>query len=302
MHQGYALFVALLAASAAPVSAAAPARLDDALAAYDAKDYGTCADTLARIDAAPAGLPSGGDLFYVECLAAAGKTDAALAVLDARLAQGRIDIQELTHKDRPGLNRLRTLPSWSSLIAHAETLDATRQARLNQPLRQALLARVEKDQAVRQKAIDEGNTPASWQQTVVVDQDNTTWLKTIVAKKGWPTRTSVGEDGSKAAFLIAQHATLDPAFQEHVLALMQAALAQKEADPSDVAMLQDRVLLHQGKPQLYGTQFKTEPDGTMALDRTQDINGLDARRATMGLPPIAEYKAFLSEVYHAPVR
>ncbi|MCC4593297.1 hypothetical protein LL974_19385 [Xanthomonas campestris pv. cannae] len=302
MCQGYALFVALLAASAAPVSAAEPARLNDALAAYDAKDYGTCADTLARIDAAPAGLPSGGDLFYVECLAAAGRTDAAVAVLDARLAQGRIDVQELMHKDRPGLNRLRASPAWPALLARAETLDAARQARLDQPLRQALLARVEKDQAVRQKAIDKGNTPASWQQTVAVDQDNTAWLKTMVAKMGWPTRTSVGEDGAKAAFLIAQHATLDPAFQEQVLALMQSALAQKEADPSDMAMLQDRVLLHQGKPQLYGTQFKTEPDGTMVLDRTQDIDGLDARRATMGLPPIAEYKASLSEVYHAPVR
>lgn len=302
MHQGYALFVALLAASAAPVSAAEPARLNDALAAYDAKDYGTCADTLARIDAAPAGLPSGGDLFYVECLAAAGRTDAAVAVLDARLAQGHIDVQELMHKDRPGLNRLRASPAWRALLARAETLDAARQARLDQPLRQSLLARVEKDQAVRQRAIDEGNTPASWQQTVAVDQDNTAWLKAMVAKKGWPTRTSVGEDGAKAAFLIAQHATLDPAFQEQILALMQSALAQKEADPSDVAMLQDRVLLHQGKPQLYGTQFKTEPDGTMVLDRTQDIDGLDARRATMGLPPIAEYKAFLSEVYRAPVR
>lgn len=302
MPQGYALFVALLAAMAAPVSAAEPARLDDALTAYDAKNYGTCADTLARIDAAPAGLPSGGDLFYVECLAAAGRTEAAVAVLDARLAQGRIDVQELMHKDRPGLNRLRTLPTWPSLLARAETLDAARQARIDQPLRQALLTRVDKDQAVRQKAIDEGNTPASWHQTVAVDQDNTAWLKTMVAKKGWPTRSSVGEDGAKAAFLIAQHATLDPAFQEQILALMQSALAQKEADPSDVAMLQDRVLLHQGKPQLYGTQFKTEPDGTMVLDRTQDIDGLDARRATMGLPPIAEYKASLSEVYHAPVR
>ncbi|WP_338420163.1 DUF6624 domain-containing protein [Xanthomonas sontii] len=302
MHQGYTLFVALLAASAAPVSTAEPARLDDALAAYDAKDYGTCADTLARIDVAPAGLPNGGDLFYVECLAAAGRTDAAVAVLDARLAQGRIDVPELMHKDRPGLNRLRASQAWPALLARAETLDAARQARLDQPLRQALLARVEKDQAVRQKAIDEGNTPASWQQTVAVDQDNTAWLKAMVAKKGWPTRTSVGEDGAKAAFLIAQHATLDPAFQEQVLALMQSALAQKEADPSDVAMLQDRVLLHQGKPQLYGTQFKTEPDGTMVLDRTQDIDRLDARRATMGLPPIAEYKASLSEVYHAPVR
>ncbi|MXV07158.1 hypothetical protein DYQ95_08445 [Xanthomonas sp. LMG 9002] len=276
--------------------------MTDAVAAYDAKDYGTCADTLARIDGAPAGLPSGADLFYVECLAAAGRTEAALKVLDTRLAQGRIDVEELMHKDRPGLNRLRSLPTWPSLLARAKTLDATRQARVDQPLRQELLARVQKDQAVRQKAIDEGNTPASWQRTVAVDRANTAWLKTVVTKNGWPTRTSVGEDGSKAAFLIAQHATLDPGFQEQVLALMQSALAQKEADPSDVAMLQDRVLLHQGKPQLYGTQFRTEPDGTMVLDRTQDVDGLDARRATMGLPPIAEYKTFLSEVYHAPVR
>ncbi|MET0547656.1 MAG: DUF6624 domain-containing protein [Xanthomonas sp.] len=302
MRQGYLMFAAWLAASTAPVSAAEPARLNDALAAYDAKDYGTCADTLARIDAAPAGLPSGGDLFYVECLAAAGRTETALAMLEARLAKGRIDVQELMHKDRPGLNQLRTSPAWPSLRARAETLAAARQARVDQPLRRELLARVEKDQAVRQKVIDMGNNPASWQQTVAVDQANTAWLKTVVTRQGWPTRTSVGEDGSKAAFLIAQHATLDPGFQEQVLALMQAALAQKEADPSDVAMLQDRVLLHQGKPQLYGTQFSTAPDGTMVMDQTQDVDGLDARRATMGLPPIAEYKTFLSEVYHAPVR
>ncbi|MXV11542.1 hypothetical protein DYQ93_10980 [Xanthomonas sp. LMG 8992] len=276
--------------------------MTDAVAAYDAKDYGTCADTLARIDAAPAGLPSGADLFYVECLAAAGRTETALKVLDTRLAQGRIDVEELMHKDRPGLNRLRSSPTRPSLLARAKTLDAAHQARVDQPMRQELLARVQKDQAVRQKAIDEGNTHASWQRTVAVDQANTAWLKTVVTKNGWPTRTSVGEDGSKAAFLLAQHATLDPDFQEQVLALVQAALGQMEADPSDVAMLQDRVLLHQGKPQLYGTQFRTEPDGTMVLDRTQDVDDLDARRATMGLPPIAEYKIFLSEVYHAPVR
>lgn len=302
MKHWHVLFVSLVVASVAPAGAADAPSLDAALQAYDAKDYGKCADTLAAIDQAPAGLPSGMDLFYIECLSAAGRTDAAFAVLDKQLPQGRVDVEDLKHKDRPGLNKLRTASGWATMLAKAERLDAARRARIDQPLRRELLARVEKDQAVRQKAIADGNTAEAWQRTVPVDRDNTTWLKKVVAEKGWPTRSMVGEDGSKAAFLIAQHATLDPGFQEQVLAQMQAALEQKEADPADFALLKDRVLLHQGKPQLYGTQFGTDPDGTMFLDTTQDLDGLDARRQAMGLPPIADYKKTLSKLYHAKVR
>ncbi len=302
MKHWHVVFVSLVVACIAPARAADAPGLAAALEAYDAKEYGKCADTLAAVDAAPVGLPSGMDLFYIECLAAAGRTDAAFAVLDKQLPQGRIDVEDLEHKDSPGLDKLRTTPGWAPMLAKAERLDAARKARIDQPLRRELLARVEKDQAVRQKAIADGSSAEAWEQTVPVDRDNTAWLKKVVAEKGWPTRSMVGEDGSKAAFLIAQHATLDPSFQEQVLAQMQAALEQKEADPADFALLKDRVLLHQGKPQLYGTQFGTDPDGTMFLDTTQDLDGLDARRQAMGLPPIADYKKTLSEFYHAKVR
>lgn len=301
MKHGYMLFVSLVVAGISPARAADTPNLAAAFEAYDAKDYGKCADTLAAVDEAPAGLPSGMDLFYVECLSAAGRTEAAFAVLGKQLPQGRVDVEDLKHKDRPGLNKLRIASGWAAMLAKAERLDAARQARIDQPLRRELLARVENDQAVRQKVIAEG-AGGSWEKTVPVDRDNTAWLKKVVAEKGWPTRSMVGEDGSKAAFLIAQHATLDPGFQEQVLAQMQAALEQKEADPADFALLKDRVLLHQGKPQLYGTQFGTDPDGTMFLDATQDLDGLDARRQAMGLPPIADYKKTLSELYHAKVR
>ena len=301
MKHRHVVFASLLVAGIAPARAADAPSINAAIQAYDAKEYGKCADTLAAVDAAPTGLPSGMALFYVECLAAAGRTEAAFAVLDQQLPQGRVDVEDLKHKDRPGLNKLRTASGWAAMLAKAERLDAERQARIDQPLRRELLARVENDQAVRQKVIAEG-AGGSWEQTVPVDRDNTAWLKKMVAEKGWPTRSMVGEDGSKAAFLIAQHATLDPGFQEQVLAQVQAALEQKEADPADFALLKDRVLLHQGKPQLYGTQFKTDPDGTMFLDTTQDLDGLDARRRAMGLPPIADYKKTLSELYHAKVR
>ena len=64
----------------------------------------------------------------------------------------------------------------------------------------------------------------------------------------------------------------------------------------------DRVLIAQGKPQRYGSQFTAAGDGTMELRPTEDMDGLDARRQAMGLQPLAQYKAVLSEAYRKPVR
>lgn len=70
----------------------------------------------------------------------------------------------------------------------------------------------------------------------------------------------------------------------------------------DVALLTDRVLRAQGKPQRYGTQFKPGADGSMVLEPTEDEAGLDARRRAVGLPSMAVYKRMLGEAYHTPVR
>lgn len=57
-------------------------------------------------------------------------------------------------------------------------------------------------------------------------------------------------------------------------------------------MLTDRMLLAQGKPQRYGSQFLIK-DGVPTLHPTEDRVGLDARRAAMGLAPIADYACVL---------
>ncbi|WP_245228116.1 DUF6624 domain-containing protein [Xanthomonas bromi] len=135
-----------------------------------------------------------------------------------------------------------------------------------------------------------------------VDHDNTAWLKQVVAAHGWPGRRLVGEDGANAAWTLVQHADADPAFQAQALALMEAALARHDVMPGDVALLTYRVLLAQGKPQRYGTQFMTDADGRMSLRPTEDEAGLEARRRAMGLPPMAEYKKMLQDLYHQSVR
>ncbi|KAF1696153.1 hypothetical protein CSC64_02105 [Pseudoxanthomonas koreensis] len=276
--------------------------MDAALEAYQAGDYAKCADTLTAMQGQVPVLPQGVDLFYVECLAAAGRIDEAFAYVRRELPNGRIDLAELKSKDRPGLNRLRASAGWAPALAEAAKLEADRQAKIDQPLRDELVARGAKDQAVRQQAIDEGGDARAWEQTAAVDRDNAAWLKGVVAEKGWPTLATVGHDGAQAAFLIAQHASFDQAFQEQVLVELEAAVERKEAEPGDLALLTDRVLRQQGKPQVYGTQFTFNEDGSMSMQPTADPDGLDDRRASMGLPPIAEYRKSLSEIYRRPVK
>ena len=147
-------------------------------------------------------------------------------------------------------------------------------------LRAQLLRRVEKDQVAR-KALD----PDAMREA---DGENLPWLKCVIAAHGWPGASLVGTDGAHAAWLLAQHADADPAFQRQCLDLLTAAVEAGEARMRELAYLTDRVLLAEGKPQVYGTQVTRRGD-TWSPRNLGDPDGVDARRATADLGPLAEY-------------
>ena len=151
---------------------------------------------------------------------------------------------------------------------------------MNHRLRAELLRRVEKDQVAR-KALDVDAVQE-------VDGENLPWLKEVVATRGWPGSSLVGTDGAHAAWLLAQHADADPAFQRQCLGLIGAAVEAGEASLLEYAYLTDRVLLHEGRPQVYGTQV-TRQDGTWVPRDLRDPELVDERRAAAGLEPLAEY-------------
>jgi hypothetical protein len=151
---------------------------------------------------------------------------------------------------------------------------------LDEGLRAELLRRTEKDQAAR-KARD---TDAM----LAVDGENLPWLKGVIAEHGWPGKSLVGADGAFAAWLLVQHAGTDRAFQRQCLDLMTAAVEAGEASVRELAYLTDRVLLHEGQPQVYGTQVTREGGRVVPCD-VADPDHLDERRAAVGLRPFAEY-------------
>jgi hypothetical protein len=161
---------------------------------------------------------------------------------------------------------------------------------VNDELRAELLERADRDQAAR-GSLPRGHGMEQWEELVEpVDRANTARLREIVAEHGWPGHQLVGEEAAHAAWLLAQHAP--SSLQEQCLALLEDAVARGDASAADLAYLQDRVLLHRGEPQIYGTQYLIK-DGVLTLWKVQDPEGLDERRAALGLEPEAANRARL---------
>jgi len=181
--------------------------------------------------------------------------------------------------------------------------DAARQFSLP-AVRKQLLARADTDQKARDAvlAAPQAGRAALMKQVGAVDRDNLVWLKQEIAVHGFPTVAQVGEQGLASAFLLVQHADRDPAFQRASLAALSTPARRRGISGQEFAMLTDRVLVHEGKPQRYGTQVHPDPahPGRIVMGALEDPAQLDARRAAVGMMPEADYQCILRAVYHLP--
>jgi hypothetical protein len=81
----------------------------------------------------------------------------------------------------------------------------------------------------------------------------------------------------------------------------ELAMKAAELDPANkqarwlAAAAKDRELMKLGKPQLYGTQFRTRPDGTWEL-YSVDPSITDEERAKWNVPPLASAQKRLEQM------
>jgi hypothetical protein len=168
--------------------------------------------------------------------------------------------------------------------AEGDRTDQTEPGAEQRDLRRELLDMMEADQAERTGASETNG-----------DEPRADRLREIIDQHGWPTFDLVGRDGASAAWLIAQHAAFDVQFQAEVLDLMRAALDAGQADPTEVAYLEDRVAVNRGEPQRYGTQVRCRGGRPEPATPLVDPEAVDARRADVGLDPLADYYEELAE-------
>ena len=290
-----ALLAAALSAFALPAIAAEPIAptFADAMRAYYAGDPATCASILVSLSRNPGPHLSRIAYNAARSLAATGRTDAAFESLERAIAADLVSVDDLeTDVD---LETLRKDARWPAFRARAEQREKEQLTGIDRGLRAELLSRQERDESVRAKLAGPGTPdPALIDEVARIDADNTAWLKQVVATHGWPGKSLVSKDGAKAASLLMQHADHDRAFQKQGLTLLEAAVAKGDTEAADLAYLTDRLLVAEGKPQRYGTQFHVV-GGKLVPHPIEDEASVDLLRAFAGLPSLAEYKKAMQQ-------
>lgn len=158
---------------------------------------------------------------------------------------------------------------------------------MNESLREELKAMAAEDRRLRQELLDNGELGDGYAPRMeALHRKNTSRLKEIIAEHGWPDRELVGDEGTLAAWFIAQHSIGDPEFQRQALKLIQERVSQGRVPAAQEAYLFDRIAMYEGRPQRYGTQSLPCPDGRYHRWQTEDPEGLNDRRSSMGMPPV----------------
>lgn len=155
-------------------------------------------------------------------------------------------------------------------------------------LKELLLGLIENDKRARAEVAARGERfPGYPPRMGDVQKRNAETLDEIIEQHGWPGNSLVGEDGAQAAWLVAQRAIGDPAFQRKCLGLLKEAAAQGESEPAYVAYLEDSICFHERRPQRYGTQFEWDDSGQLSPWTLEDPERVDAYRESVGLEPLA---------------
>jgi hypothetical protein len=196
----------------------------------------------------------------------------------------------------PDLNSLHNDKRWKPFVDKVKSNKEKAEANLNKPLVAMLDSVYVEDQKYRQQlgelekkySWDSKEMQAHWKIIREKDSVNLIKIKAILDKHGWLGADVVGQQGASTLFLVIQHA--DHGTQVKYLPMMRDAVKQGKAHPANLALLEDRVALGQGKRQIYGSQIGQDNDThTYFVFPLEDPDNVDKRRADVGLGPLAEY-------------
>ena len=122
-----------------------------------------------------------------------------------------------------------------------------------------------------------------------IDRKNLEIVVSIIENCGMPTAQSIDKKHIATIFLVLQHG--DNYHRKKYFPLIEKAVENGDLQKSDYALMKDRILVSDGKPQIYGTQVisGTTDSNKLEVAEIEAPEYVDQRRAEMGLPPINDY-------------
>ena len=166
-------------------------------------------------------------------------------------------------------------------------LKSVKSLEFNEELKREILAMVAEDQRIRMGSKLDPK----------IDERHTKRLKEIIQRFGWPGKSLVGQEAADRVWLLVQHADHDIDFQRQALILLQEAAKKGEVEKKYIAYLIDRIRVHCGQPQIFGTQFYVDDEGNFGPRRIEDRRRLGKRRKEYGLQPFVDYERAMQKLY-----
>ncbi len=136
---------------------------------------------------------------------------------------------------------------------------------------------------------------------VMQDSMNLLRVMAIIDSAGWLGEDAIGRKANAALLLVIQHADARPDLQAEYLDVMREAVALGHAKSNDLAMLEDRVAVNHGRPQIYGSQIGWK-DGKGFVKTIADEEQVNERRAAVGLEPLEKYAERFGITWSPPVK
>ena len=124
-----------------------------------------------------------------------------------------------------------------------------------------------------------------WQMQAVLDSVNMIYVEKIFNEKGYPGKTMVGEPTNTAAWSVLQH---NPDKIPEYLPLIKKAGEAGELPMRLVAMMEDRYLMNENRPQIYGTQGRVENNGEKFIWPIEDAENVNEKRKIAGFDTTIE--------------
>ena len=233
----------------------------------------------------------------------AGEKEKAFEFLEILIYEGKFNDYEGISNDKD-FDQLRGSQKWNEIINQVKMNNfGTEKKKDLSKVKEELQDIYMKDQEVRFKLMnlnaqmnkDESKKSSMEKEfkTLVTemkksDAQNLIRVSAILDDYGWLGQNDIGFEPSQALFLVIQHADLNT--QLKYLPMLRKAAKEGKTLSSNLAILEDRVALRQGKKQIYGSQvWINKKTGKKYVDLLEDPLSVDKRRAEVGLPSMNQY-------------
>lgn len=224
--------------------------------------------------------------------AKAGLGDSAFVHLNF-LANNRQDNSYKFKMDEKFID-LHTDPRWHTFIEQLDSNHTTNNKGLNQELVRVLDTVIYYDQFFRNEIdfVKSKYGENSEEIHILLDEqnkrdsENLVIVSDLLNRNGWMGHNLIGNH-TLTVFIVIQHANLE--VQEKYLPLLRLARDEDELDPASIAMLEDRINVKKGLPQLYGSQIEIDEKGQNIFSEIFEPEKVNERRSLVGLGPIEDY-------------